>query len=94
MERLQNYYVAHILVAHQYEAEDLLKKFKEGKSFDELARKYSTCPSSKVGGDLGSIPKGKADPDFEEAALNLAIGETSRIPIRTRFGYHLIKRLG
>ena len=86
------YHVAHILVAHNYTAEDVLKKLKEGKDFGELARIHSSCPSSAKGGDLGPIAQGKADPDFEEAALNLKVGEISKVPIRTRFGYHLIKR--
>jgi peptidyl-prolyl cis-trans isomerase C len=88
------YHVAHILLTHQYEAEDVFKKLKEGKNFNELAQKYSTCPSASKGGDLGPLAKGKADPDFEEAALGLQVGEISKAPIRTRFGYHLIKRLG
>ena len=88
------YRVAHILVAQKYEAEDLLKKLKEGKNFAELAQKHSSCPSAANGGDLGMIPSGKADADFEEAAVALKIGETSQAPVRTKFGYHLIKRLG
>ncbi len=87
------YHVAHILVKHQYEAEDLLKKIQEGKDFSELAQKYSTCPSSSRGGDLGVLKTGRADPDFEEAALALQPGEISTEPVRTRFGYHLIRRM-
>lgn len=90
---LKSYHVAHILVAHKYEAEDLLKKLSDGKTFTELAQKYSKCPSNKAGGDLGPIAIGKADPDFEEAALILKPGETTKLPIRTKFGYHLIKRI-
>lgn len=90
---MKSYHVAHILVAQKYEAEDLLKKLNEGKSFSELAQKYSTCPSGKVGGDLGPIAVGKADGDFEEAALLLKVDEISRQPVRSRFGYHLIKRI-
>ena len=85
--------MAHILVAQKYEAEDLLRKLKEGKSFEGLALKYSTCPSRTQGGDLGELSIGKADPDFEEAALLLKWGQISSVPLRTRFGYHLIKRI-
>lgn len=91
---MKSYHVAHILVGHQYEAEDLLRKLSEGKSFADLAQKNSKCPSAKNQGDLGPITEGKADPDFEEAALLLKIGEIAKSPIKTRFGYHLIKRLG
>jgi len=78
---------------HKYELADIQKKLKEGKDFSELARKHSTCPSASAGGDLGLLTYGKADPDFEEASLELKIGEISKAPVRTRFGYHLIKRL-
>ena len=87
------YHVAHILVRHQYEAEDILKKIQKPEDFFSMAQKFSTCPSSAKGGDLGLLPVGKADPDFEEAALELRIGEISKKPVRTRFGYHILKRL-
>lgn len=87
------YHVAHILVAHKYEAEDLLKRLQKGEEFEKLALKNSTCPSAPRGGDLGFLKPGQADEDFEEAALQIKIGEVSASPIRTKFGYHLIKRL-
>lgn len=90
---IKSYRSAHILVKQKYEADDLLLKLKSGKSFDELARRFSTCSSASQGGDLGVITIGKADPDFEEAALKLKTGEISSTPVRTRFGYHVIKRL-
>ena len=84
--------VCHILVQHQYEADDLLRLLASGKDFGDLARKYSKCPSASAGGDLGSFGRGKMDEDFEEAALALKAGEVSKKPVRTKFGYHLIKR--
>jgi peptidyl-prolyl cis-trans isomerase C len=81
----------HILVAQEHEAQDLLKKIAEGKSFEELAKGFSTCPSSKRGGDLGEFGKGRMVPSFEEAAFALQINEVSP-PVRTQFGYHLIQR--
>ncbi len=93
MKKISNYDVLHILVNQKYEAEDLLIKLSEGKSFSELAQKFSTCPSGKNGGSLGPIPTGKADPDFETVALALKPGERSLRPVRTRFGYHIIQRL-
>ncbi|MEK2643895.1 peptidylprolyl isomerase [Bdellovibrio sp. BCCA] len=83
---------SHILVQHQYEADDLLRALKSGKSFEELARKHSRCPSSSVGGDLGTFSEGRMDETFEEAAFSLKVGETTAKPVRTKFGYHLIKR--
>lgn len=91
---IKSYRAAHILVQAKYEAEDILLKLKNGISFEDLARKYSSCPSSPQGGDLGELKIGRADSDFEEAALALKINEITKSPVRTRFGYHLIKRLG
>ncbi|MBY0386200.1 peptidyl-prolyl cis-trans isomerase [bacterium] len=85
-------HVSHILVTYQYEAEDLLKKLKEGASFAELAMKYSLCPSGKQGGDLGPLDSRRLDEDFAEAASQLKMGDTSPI-VRTRFGYHLIQKM-
>ncbi|WII72071.1 peptidylprolyl isomerase [Bdellovibrio sp. 22V] len=83
---------SHILVQHQYEAEDILRALKDGKSFEELARQFSKCPSSKAGGDLGVFSEGRMDETFEEAAFALKVGEITSKPVRTKFGYHLIKR--
>lgn len=81
----------HILVDHEYEAEDLLKKLGEGSSFEELAMKFSKCPSSRRGGDLGEFAKGRMVPEFEKAAFGLEVGQVSG-PVRTQFGCHLIQR--
>lgn len=86
--------VSHILLDKEYEAQDLLRALKDGKSFEELAKKYSKCPSSKSGGDLGEVSVHRLDDDFADAALALKIGEISENPVRTRFGFHLIKRCG
>lgn len=82
----------HILVKHEYEAKDLLRKLAEDKSFEELARDFSLCPSSKNGGDLGEFPKGRMVPAFEKALLPLKTDEISGI-VKTQFGFHLSKRL-
>lgn len=85
-------HVRHILVAQEYEAQDLVRKLEQGASFEELAQKFSTCPSSRQGGDLGEFGRGRMVEAFEEAAFALAPGVVSG-PVRTRFGYHLIQRL-
>jgi peptidylprolyl isomerase/peptidyl-prolyl cis-trans isomerase C len=84
--------VSHILVQHSYEAEDILRALKDGKDFAELARKFSKCPSAADGGNLGVFAEGRLDPDFEECAFSLKVGQTTTKPIRTRFGYHIIRR--
>ena len=81
----------HILVNHEYEAQDLHKKILEGVPFEDLARDYSECPSGKDGGNLGEFGKGMMVPSFEKAAYRLLPGEVSGI-VRTQFGFHLIKR--
>ncbi|MFV8256723.1 peptidylprolyl isomerase [Bdellovibrio bacteriovorus] len=83
---------SHILVKHQYEAEDILRALKSGKTFEELAQRYSQCPSARAGGDLGVFAEGRMDEVFEEAAFALKLNETTPQPVRTRFGYHIIRR--
>lgn len=82
---------SHILVNQEFEVKDLQKKLAEGVSFEDLARDYSTCPSGKDGGNLGEFGKGMMVPTFEKAAFALLPGEISE-PVRTQFGFHLIKR--
>lgn len=81
----------HILVEHEHECQDLLKKLQEGKSFEDLAKSFSKCPSAHRGGDLGEFGRGRMVQPFDEAAFALSVGEVSP-PVRTRFGYHLIQR--
>lgn len=81
----------HILVDHEYEIKDIQKKLEQGESFEKLAKDFSTCGSADDGGDLGFFSKGMMVPSFEKVAFALMVGETSG-PVRTQFGYHLIKR--
>lgn len=81
----------HILVDQAFEAQDLIKKLNDGESFETLAEQYSNCPSGKQGGDLGEFGKGMMVKPFEQAVIDLEVGETSA-PIKTQFGYHLILR--
>jgi len=81
----------HILVDQEFEANDLLKKIEDGKTFEELAKDFSKCPSGKQGGDLGKFGKGMMVKPFEDAVVGLEIGKTSG-PVKTQFGYHLILR--
>ncbi len=82
----------HILCADRVSADDVLRHLKNGKDFQELAKKYSQCPSAPQGGDLGNLfGKKNVDPDFMEALEILKPGQSSGI-VRTRFGYHLIQR--
>jgi len=89
---MKNLKAKHILVKHQYEAEDILRLLQRGENFENLALKYSLCSSAQNGGDLGDLfGKKNLDPDFLETLESLKNGQVSPIT-RTRFGYHLIKR--
>ena len=90
----KTYKAAHILVRAKYEAEDLILKLNSGSKFEDLAKRYSSCTSAANSGNLGEIKIGQADMEFEEVTLSLKINEITKTPVRTRFGYHLIKRLG
>lgn len=68
----------------------ILAKAKSGQDFAKLAEKYSEGPSKSKGGELGWFSRGSMVKPFEEAAFKLKKGEISE-PVRTRFGFHIIK---
>jgi len=82
----------HILVKTEEEAQEIIKQIvDEGKDFAQIASLKSTGPSAKDGGDLGYFGRGAMVKPFEDAAFNLEIGEVTKIPVQTQFGYHVIK---
>lgn len=80
----------HILVETKEKAEEIINEIKNGLNFEDAAQKYSSCPSKAQGGSLGRFAKGQMVPEFEDAAFSLEIGVVSE-PVKTQFGYHLIK---
>ena len=84
---------SHILVEKQSQALEILEEIKNGKKFGAAAKEISTGPSSKKEGDRGYLTKGMMVKEFEDVAFTLNIGEISQ-PVKTEFGYHIIKRLG
>jgi len=84
---------AHILVKTQQEAADILARINRGESFSKLASEKSLCPSGKRGGDLGTFGRGRMVREFESAAFALEKGSVSPQPVKTQFGWHIIKRL-
>ena len=80
--------------AARAQAEALIARLDKGESFSELAKAESQDFSSKEGGDLGYTKRGTLDPDFERAAFALDVGDYTPKPVRTRFGYHLIRLAG
>jgi peptidyl-prolyl cis-trans isomerase C len=83
---------AHILVKTEKEANTVVERLKKGEKFANIARQVSLCPSKKRGGDLGTFSRGKMVKEFEKAAFALQKGQISPI-VKTKFGYHIIKRL-
>lgn len=84
---------SHILVEKLTKAQEIYENLKAGEQFENLAQQYSTCSSKKKGGNLGEFSKGDMVPEFWNACTKLKIGEISE-PVKSRFGYHIIKRTG
>jgi len=83
--------VRHILVKTANEATALRTQILGGKDFAEVAKTASLDEATKAnGGDLGWLPKGVMDPQFETVAFQLRVGELSGV-VQTQFGYHLIR---
>jgi parvulin-like peptidyl-prolyl isomerase len=82
---------SHILCEKMSQAQQVMKELDAGSDFGKLAMKYSTCPSKKKGGDLGFFGKGQMVKEFEQAVFSMKVGEI-RGPVKTQFGYHVIKR--
>ena len=85
---------SHILVKKQGEALEVLDRIKGGEKFGRLAKELSIDHgSAKRDGSLGYFGRGKMVKPFEEAAFGLQVGQISE-PVRSEYGYHIIKRLG
>nr|WP_315259363.1 peptidyl-prolyl cis-trans isomerase [uncultured Duganella sp.] len=84
------YHSRHILVATEQEAKDIIAKLKAGGKFEELA-KVSKDGSANNGGDLGWMTPGKLVKPFADAMVALKNGEITQTPVKTEFGYHVIK---
>jgi parvulin-like peptidyl-prolyl isomerase len=82
---------SHILVKTESEAGKVFDRLKKGEKFGDIAKAVSIDTGSAVnGGDLGYFTQGQMVPEFEQAAAGLDVGEISA-PVRTQFGYHIIK---
>jgi peptidyl-prolyl cis-trans isomerase C len=86
------YRARHILVENEDEAKALLAKLKAGASFEELAKKNSKDPgSAENGGDLDFAKADAYVPEFGQALAKLKKGETTEAPVKTQFGWHIIR---
>ncbi|MFO1046721.1 MAG: peptidylprolyl isomerase [Geminicoccaceae bacterium] len=83
---------AHILVADEATALDLIKQLQGGADFATLAKEKSTDPSAKTnGGDLGYFRREAMVPEFAEAAFTIPTGTIGDKPVKSQFGWHVIK---
>jgi peptidyl-prolyl cis-trans isomerase C len=82
---------SHILVKNNEEARAIIKKINNKAKFSELAKTHSTGPSGKNGGNLGWFGPGQMVKEFEQATFSLEKGEISQEPVKTKFGFHIIK---
>lgn len=97
-EELKAYYQSHLaefskddFASAKKKIDEIAERIKKGEAFDKLAKKYSQDPGSAIkGGDLGFFSRGMMVKPFEDAAFKLKVGEVSK-PVRTQYGYHLIK---
>jgi peptidyl-prolyl cis-trans isomerase C len=80
----------HILVKTEAECADLKKQIEGGADFADLAKKHSTCPSGRSGGDLGSFGPGRMVAEFDKVVFTAPVGEVQG-PVKTQFGYHLLE---
>ena len=83
---------SHILVSTEEKAREIYAEIASGaKSFEEAAKEYSSCPSKENGGNLGDFGRGQMVPEFDTAVFEMEVGEITAEPVKTQFGYHLIK---
>ncbi len=91
LPKQEEVHARHILVKTEDEAKDVIKQLDAGKDFAELAKEKSTDPNKDDGGDLGYFTRGRMVKEFEDAAFSLEKGTYSKTPVKTDFGYHVIK---
>ena len=86
------YRTSHILVENEADAKALIVQIKGGASFEDLAKKNSKDPGSgEKGGDLDWADAGAYVPEFSQAMVKLKKGEMTEVPVKSQFGYHVIK---
>ncbi|MBU9171725.1 peptidylprolyl isomerase [Burkholderia gladioli] len=86
------YHLHHILVDNEQQAKDLIAKIKAGAKFEDLAKQFSKDPgSAKNGGDLDWADPKSFVPEFANAATHLQKGQMTDEPVKTQFGWHIIR---
>ena len=88
----KEYRARHILVEKEEDAKAILAQLKGGAKFEDLAKKNSKDPgSAENGGDLDWANPGNYVPEFSAAMVKLNKGEVTDTPVKSQFGYHIIK---
>ncbi|TCS38150.1 peptidylprolyl isomerase [Reinekea marinisedimentorum] len=82
----------HILVKTREQAEDIIRRLNKGEDFGKLAKKFSTCPSGKKGGDLGEFRRGQMVKAFDDVVFKKKVLEIHG-PVKTKFGFHVIQTI-
>jgi len=90
-EPAKEVHARHILLEDEATALEVIKSLDDGADFATLAQEKSTGPSGPNGGDLGYFGAGQMVPEFEASAFALKAGDYSKEPVKTQFGYHVIK---
>ena len=88
---VEEVHARHILVKTEVAAKAIIKQLQGGGDFEKLAREKSTGPSGKNGGDFGYFTAERMVPAFSEAAFQLKPGSITQRPVKTSFGWHIIK---
>ena len=88
----KRYKVRHILLEDLDDAHYILEKLEAGESFEAMAAQFSECDSAAQGGLLPVFSSGQMEGAFERAVYHLEVDQVSA-PVKTKYGYHLIKRL-
>jgi peptidyl-prolyl cis-trans isomerase C len=88
----KEYKASHILVKTEDQAKDVIAQLKKGAKFEDLAKKYSQDPGSATkGGELGWASSKTYVPEFATALTKLNKGQTTDTPVKTQYGYHIIR---
>ena len=88
----KEYHARHILVEKEDQAKDIIAKIKKGAKFEDLAKKLSKDPGSGAkGGDLGWANPSSYVKEFSDALVGLGKGKMTETPVKSQFGYHVIR---
>jgi peptidyl-prolyl cis-trans isomerase C len=87
----KEYHARHILVATEDEAKQIIAKLKGGAKFEDLAKQSKDPGSAANGGDLDWASPGSFVPEFSKAMTSLQKGQITETPVKTQYGYHVIK---